>query len=126
MLIGISDIIFISISKCFNIFFLSRIRSLAEESNTEVDYQFAKKIFFEEIEILKINFPERREMLDQMNKGFVRYFINRHNLCKESDEQRKKYLEEKRTWECEVCHKLYSNKKYILQHMRTLHGFLYT
>ena len=110
----------------FVIFFsFARVRSSATDS-TEVNYTFVKKIYLEEIEILKINFPERAEMLGQMNKMNVRAFIDRHNLCKEYEEQRRRYLDEKRSFECEVCHKLYSDKKYILKHMRTVHSFLFT
>ena len=107
------------------LFSFARVRSLATDS-TDIDGKFVKKIFLEEIEILKINFPERAETLDKMNWGNIKAFIDRHTLCKESYEQRKKYLDEKRTFECEVCHKLYSNKKYILKHMRTVHSFLFT
>lgn len=109
------------------IIFFSRVRSL----DTDPDFKSVKKIFFEEIETLKINFPERAETLDKLkgkdNKtNHVRRFIERYNLCKESDKERKKYLDENRTVECEVCHKLYTNKKYILKHMRTVHSFLFT
>ena len=107
------------------LFSFARVRSSATDS-TDIDGKFVKKIFLEEIEILKINFPERAETLHKMKWRNIKDFIDRHNLCKESYEQRKKYLDEKRTFECEVCHKLYSNKKYILKHMRTIHSFLFT
>ena len=74
---------------------------------------------------MKINFPERVETLDEVTYNHLRRFIDRYNLCKESDEERKKYLDENRTFECEVCHKLFTNKKYILKHMRTIHSFLF-
>jgi len=102
-----------------------RVRSLAKD-NTVPDFKSVKKIFFEEIETLKINFPERVETLDELKYLHVRRFIDRYNLCKESEEERKKYLDENRTFECEVCHKLFTNKKYILKHMRTIHSFLFT
>jgi len=101
-----------------------RVQSLAKD-NTVPDYKSVKKIFFEEIETLKINFPERVETLDEVTYNHLRRFIDRYNLCKESDEERKKYLDENRTFECEVCHKLFTNKKYILKHMRTIHSFLF-
>ena len=100
-----------------------RVRSLAT-GGTIIDMALVKKVFHEEVEILKINFPERETTLNKMGRDMAKQFAMRHGLCKESDQQRRKYLEEKRTFECEVCHQLYSDKKYILRHMRAVHSFL--
>ena len=101
--------------------------SLEPKATERIEFPFddsGNVVFHEEVEILKINFPEREATLNKMGRDMAKQFAMRHDLCKESDQQRRKYLEEKRTFECEVCHQLYSDKKYILRHMRAVHSFL--
>ena len=81
-----------------------------------------REIFREELEVIKVNFPERTERIQKLmdHKGycidFARRFALRHNL--------KKYFPEdtrERPYECDVCLKRFTFKNTLVKHTKVVH-----
>ena len=87
------------------------------------------KVIREEADIVLVNQPERSEDLTKIfeRKDLQRFAYNfaaRQNLS--IDVEKKKDIDERRSFECEVCYKKFTYKSGCVYHMRTAHSFLYS
>ena len=108
----------------------TRLLSLSNNGK-DLTMELVKRIFTEEFEILKINFPERKilEELQQNQTKFlscITNFSNRHRLTELCDRQQKQERDERRVFECEVCHSSFTWKNTLVSHQRTQHSFMYS
>ena len=108
----------------------TRLLSLSNNGK-DLTMELVKRIFTEEFEILKINFPERKilEELQQNQTKFlslITNFSNRHHLTELCDRQQKQERDERRVFECEVCHSSFTWKNTLVSHQRTQHSFMYS
>ena len=97
----------------------------------DLTMDLVRKIFTEEFEILKINFPERKnlEELQQNPKLYLACivnFSNRHRLSRLCDRQLKQDREERRIFECEICQDSFTFKNALVSHQRRAHSFMYS
>ena len=107
-----------------------RIKKLVE-NGAKMTKQLIKEVVIEEAEVVKINHPERSEAIDKildkkLFNAFISNFSNRQRLNHLCDVDKKRELEEKRNFECEVCYKKFCYKNARMLHMRTCHGFLFS
>ena len=107
-------------------------RMLSLSNNGEdLTTDLVKRIFTEEFEILKINFPERR-ILEELQQSPIKFnacifnFAKRHRLSELCDRQLKQERDERRVHECEVCHSAFTWKNALVTHQRTMHSFMYS
>ena len=77
------------------------------------DLTVLRKIIDEEVEIIKVNFPDRELKLDDW---FIRNFANRHELKKYFPEDNKV-----RNFECDVCFKKFVLKNALVRHQKKVH-----
>ena len=97
----------------------------------DLTMDLVRKIFTEEFEILKVNFPERKnlEELQQNPKLYLACivnFSNRHRLSRLCDRQLKQDREERRIFECEICQDSFTFKNALVSHQRRAHSFMYS
>ena len=88
-----------------------------------------KRIVREEYEILKVNFPERKPPLEELQnklKQYIRNFSNRHNLKDLCDVQLKEEREARRNFECDICQSSFTFKNVLVSHQRKQHSFLFS
>ena len=107
-------------------------RMLSLSNNGEdLTTDLVKRIFTEEFEILKINFPERK-ILEELQQSPTKFnacifnFAKRHRLSELCDRQLKQERDERRVHECEVCHSAFTWKNALVTHQRTMHSFMYS
>lgn len=89
-------------------------RAIEKVSNGQhFDLSVLRKIIDEEVEIIKINFPDRDLKLDDW---FVRNFANRHELKRYFPEDNKI-----RNFECDICLKKFVLKNALVRHQKKVH-----
>ena len=108
----------------------TRLLSLSNNGK-DLTMDLVRKIFTEEYDILKINFPERinLEELQQNPKLFVACIMNfskRHRLTRLCDRQLKQDRDERRVFECEICQDSFTFKNALVSHQRRAHSFMYS
>ena len=84
-------------------------------------YAIIKETVREEMEIIKVNFPERLDIssvLESSSKlnSFVHRFSNRNVLKRFFPEDKRE-----RNFQCDVCFKTYTLKKHMVKHQQTVH-----
>ena len=82
----------------------------------QLDSSIVKKLIHEEIEIIKINFPERLLIDKQAFANFSYSFIKKHSLNKYFPEDVKV-----RHWRCDVCFKAFTMKNAMVHHQKKIH-----
>ena len=93
-----------------------------------LNLSIVKQYIEEEIEIIKIDFPDRRDFLqDLMNhsgrfQAVVFRFAEKNGLRKYFPEDTRERL-----FQCDVCFKKFTFKNALVKHQKTVHyGFLYS
>ena len=109
-------------------FIADRLKKLAE-NGSKLTMELLQKVIREEADIVLINQPERSEDLAKIldRKKLQRFgynFATRQNLP--INVEKKKEIDERRSFECEVCYKKFAYKSGCVYHMRTAHSFLYS
>ena len=95
----------------------------------DMTMDLVKRIVTEEYEILKVNFPERKPPLEELQNKLYQYIRNfsiRHNLKDLCDVQLKEEREARRNFECEICQSSFTFKNVLVSHQRKQHSFLFS
>ena len=90
---------------------LEVVRNDQQLDSRTVKLRKLRKIIQEEIEIIRINFPERRGLNDIRN--FCYAFIRRHDLDK--------YYKKDGNFQCDVCFKGFTMKNAMVLHQKNIH-----
>ena len=108
---------------------VDKVKRLAAESGSKLTSKLLQRVIQDEAAIIMTNQPERSEDLAKIFERkdlqkFAYNFAARQNLSKEK--KKKKDIDERRSFECEVCYKKFAYKSGCVYHMRTAHSFLYS
>jgi len=82
--------------------------------------EIVREVIREELEIIKINFPERSDRIQKMMnvyfKSYARTFALKHRLNKYFPEDTRE-----RNWECDICLKRFTFKNCLVKHQKAVH-----
>ena len=99
-----------SIFKAFN----CRAREISDGGKS-LTLETIKEICTEEFSILQINCPEKRSL--HLSYAIIRKFADRWNLL----EDQRTNMNRKRKYECDVCGKMLTTPKCVLDHKKSIH-----
>ena len=106
-----------------------RIWKLNEEGRMLTN-KMVQTIILEEAEIVKVNQPERTELMtfatNQLLWSFTINFIKRHEIDEICNAESRKDQEQRRIHECEICYRSFTYQNSLVAHRRKCHSFLFT
>jgi len=83
----------------------------------QLDQQIVRNLLSQEIEMIKVNFPER-SLIGDGEKVFVNFcysFVKRHNLNKYFPKDKVRH------YQCDVCFKSFTFKNALVKHQKVIH-----
>ena len=104
-------------------------RALKISSSVEkgLTYKLLEKVILEEADVIKINQPERA---DQMNfttssiQSFSQALAERNGI-KDHVNSIRRNQDNRRIYECEICHSSFTFQNTLIRHRKKIHSFLY-
>ena len=91
--------------------------------------KMVQNIILEEAEIVKVNQPERTELMtfatSQKLASFTLAFTRRHDMDHICDAESRIDREQRRVHECEICYHTFTYQNTLVAHRRKCHSFLF-
>ena len=104
-------------------------RALKLSSSVEkgLTYKLIEKVILEEADVIKINQPERADQMifsTTSIKSFSQALAERNGI-KDRVNSIRRNLDNRRIYECEICHSSFTFQNSLVKHQKTVHSFLY-
>ena len=108
---------------------VDRIWKLSEGGRVLTN-KMVQTIILEEAEIVKVNQPERTELMtfatSQKLASFTLGFTRRHDMDQICDAESRIDREQRRIHECEICYHTFTYQNTLVAHRRKCHSFLFS